>query len=404
MKTEICERLGIEFPIFAFSHCRDVVAAVSRAGGLGVLGAVAYSPEQLELELKWIDEHVDGKPYGVDTVIPAKYIGKDQGDITKEQLDQMITPAHRKWINDLLDRNGVPPLPDDVEEIEGLLGWSASGGRAHFEVAMNHPIALIANALGPPPEDIISQAHDKGVMVAALCGTVRQAIKQKTAGVDIVIASGYEAGGHTGEIGSMVLLPQVVDAVAPTPVLGAGGIGSGRQMAAAMAMGAAGVWDRLDLAHHRGVRLDSIARRQAIGRRFDRDGALALHQRQTRPSAQDSLHACVGRGPGVSGLPADASSVHGHSRSYATHYALRADGRRGFGFTPRNARGSGRRPDEHAQACASGHRRNGWRVHRRGRAGLRPALRFGLTHRDHLHCRLTSRTRFASLPVRFAFK
>ena len=75
MKTEICERLGIEFPIFAFSHCRDVVAAVSRAGGLVVLGAVAYSPEQLELELKWIDEHVDGKPYGVDTVIPAKYIG-----------------------------------------------------------------------------------------------------------------------------------------------------------------------------------------------------------------------------------------------------------------------------------------------------------------------------------------
>jgi NAD(P)H-dependent flavin oxidoreductase YrpB (nitropropane dioxygenase family) len=213
MKTEICERLGIEFPIFAFSHCRDVVAAVSRAGGLGVLGAVAYSPEQLELELKWIDEHVDGKPYGVDTVIPAKYIGKDQGDITKEQLDQMITPAHRKWINDLLDRNGVPPLPDDVEEIEGLLGWSASGGRAHFEVAMKHPIALIANALGPPPEDIISQAHDQGVLVAALCGTVRQAIKQKNAGVDIVIASGYEAGGHTGEIGSMVLLPQVVDAV-----------------------------------------------------------------------------------------------------------------------------------------------------------------------------------------------
>ena len=176
MKTEICERLGIEFPIFAFSHCRDVVAAVSRAGGLGVLGAVAYSPEQLELELKWIDEHVDGKPYGVDTVIPAKYIGKDQGDITKEQLDQMITPAHRRWINDLLDRNGVPPLPDDVEEIEGLLGWSASGGRAHFEVAMNHPIALIANALGPPPEDIISQAHDKGVMVAALCGGMRAVI------------------------------------------------------------------------------------------------------------------------------------------------------------------------------------------------------------------------------------
>ena len=215
---------------------------MSRAGGLGVLGAVAYSPEQLDLELKWIDEHVDGKPYGVDTVIPAKYIGRDQGDIDKTQLEEMITPAHRKWINDLLDRNGVPPIPDDVEKFEGLLGWSQSGGRAHFDVAMNHDIALIANALGPPPEDIISQAHDKGVVVAALCGTVKQAKAQKEAGVDIIIASGFEAGGHTGEIGSMVLLPQVVDAVAPTPVLGAGGIGSGKQMAAAMTLGAQGVW------------------------------------------------------------------------------------------------------------------------------------------------------------------
>ena len=242
MKTEICERLGIEFPIFAFSHCRDVVAAVSRAGGLGVLGAVAFSAEQLELELKWIDEHVDGKPYGVDTVIPAKYIGKGQGDHEKQDLEGMISDKHKAWIEKLLEEYGVPHLPKGVDPIESLLGWSESGGRAHFEVAMKHNIALIANALGPPPEDIIGEAHEQGVMVAALCGTVAQALKQKEAGVDIIIASGFEAGGHTGEIGTMVLLPQVVDAVAPTPVLGAGGIGSGRQMAAAMALGAQGVW------------------------------------------------------------------------------------------------------------------------------------------------------------------
>lgn len=242
MKTEICERLGIEFPIFAFSHCRDVVAAVSRAGGLGVLGAVAFSAEQLELELKWIDEHVDGKPYGVDTVIPAKYIGKGQGDHRKEDLEGMISEEHKAWIEKLLEEYGVPHIPDGVDRLEGLLGWSESGGRAHFDVAMKHGIALIANALGPPPADIIGEAHKKGVMVAALCGTVPQALKQKEAGVDIIIASGFEAGGHTGEIGTMVLLPQVVDAVAPTPVLGAGGIGSGRQMAAAMTLGAQGVW------------------------------------------------------------------------------------------------------------------------------------------------------------------
>lgn len=242
MKNELCELLGIEFPIFAFSHCRDVVAAVSKAGGLGVLGAVAYSPEQLELELQWIDKHVNGKPYGVDTVIPASYVGKDSGDMPKLDLEAMVPEKHRAWIEELLARHGVPELPEGVDETETLLGWSASGGRAHVEVALSHPIKLVANALGPPPADVIESAHAQDVVVAALCGSVRQAKLQKEAGVDIVIASGYEAGGHTGEIASMVLVPQVVDAVAPTPVLAAGGIGSGRQMAAAMMLGAAGVW------------------------------------------------------------------------------------------------------------------------------------------------------------------
>ena len=242
MKNELCERLGIEFPIFAFSHCRDVVAAVSRAGGLGVLGAVAFSPEQLETELKWIDEHVGGKPYGVDTVIPAAYVGRDQGDFKKEDLEKLIPEKQRRFVEGLLEKYGVPDLPQGEQETESLLGWSASGGRAHVNVALKHPIRLIANALGPPPEDIIKTAHERGLLVAALCGSVKQAKAQKEAGVDIIIASGYEAGGHTGEIGSMVLVPQVVDAVAPLPVLAAGGIGSGRQMAAAMVMGAAGVW------------------------------------------------------------------------------------------------------------------------------------------------------------------
>jgi len=242
VKNELCERLGIEFPIFAFSHCRDVVAAVSRAGGLGVLGAVAFSPEQLETELKWIDEHVSGKSYGVDTVIPAQYVGKSEGDFKKEDLEKLIPEQHRLFIDSLLKKYGVPEIPEGVEETESLLGWSASSGRAHVEVSLKHPIRLIANALGPPPEDVIKTAHGRGLLVAALCGSVKQAIAQKDAGVDIIIASGYEAGGHTGEIGSMVLLPQVVDAVAPTPVLAAGGIGSGRQMAAAMVLGAQGVW------------------------------------------------------------------------------------------------------------------------------------------------------------------
>jgi NAD(P)H-dependent flavin oxidoreductase YrpB (nitropropane dioxygenase family) len=242
MNNELCKRLGIEFPIFAFSHCRDVVAAVSRAGGFGVLGAVAYSPEQLEEELTWIDAHIDGKPYGVDTVIPVKYVGKESGDLAKADLQVQVPEVHKKFIKGLLDRYEVPPLPANVEQTEQLLGWSSSGGHAHVEVAFRHPIRLLANALGPPPADIIEAAHGRGILVAALCGTVEHARRQKEAGVDIVISSGYEAGGHTGEIGSMVLIPQIVDAVAPTPVLAGGGIASGRQMAAAMVLGAQGAW------------------------------------------------------------------------------------------------------------------------------------------------------------------
>jgi NAD(P)H-dependent flavin oxidoreductase YrpB (nitropropane dioxygenase family) len=240
--SDITKSLGIEFPIFAFSHCRDVVAAVSRAGGFGVLGAVAYSPEQLEEELTWIDEHVGGKPYGVDTVIPVKYVGKDAGDLSKADLEKHVPDGHKKFIHDLLARYEVPELPANVEHTESLLGWSATGGRAHVEVALRHPIRLIANALGPPPADIIETAHQRDIVVAALCGTPEHALRQKEAGVDIIISSGYEAGGHTGEIGSMVLIPQIVDAVAPLPVLAGGGIADGRQMAAAMVLGAAGVW------------------------------------------------------------------------------------------------------------------------------------------------------------------
>ena len=242
MKNQLCQSLGIEFPIFAFSHCRDVVAAVSRAGGFGVLGAVAYSPEQLEEELTWIDAHVDGKPYGVDTVIPVEYVGKDAGDLSRDALRKHVPDAHKRFIDELLAKYEVPELPAGVERTEDLLGWSASGGRAHVEVALKHPIRLIANALGPPPADIIKTAHDRGIVVAALCGSVEHAKRQKAAGVDIIISSGYEAGGHTGEIGSIVLIPQIVDAVAPLPVLAGGGIANGRQMAAALVLGAQGVW------------------------------------------------------------------------------------------------------------------------------------------------------------------
>jgi NAD(P)H-dependent flavin oxidoreductase YrpB (nitropropane dioxygenase family) len=244
VRTRVTELFGIEYPIFAFSHCRDVVAAVSRAGGMGVLGALYFTPEELETELAWIDEHAGGKPYGVDVVMPAKYEGAGLGDAGEmlDQLQGMIPPAHRTFVNDLLARHGVEPL---TEEGAGryLLGWTDATARPQVEVALKHPIALLASALGPPPADVVEEAHRHGVTVAGLASSARHARKQVDVGVDIIVAQGTEAGGHCGEVTTLVLIPEVIDAIqGAVPVLAAGGIVTGRQMAATVAMGADGAW------------------------------------------------------------------------------------------------------------------------------------------------------------------
>ena len=239
MHTDLCERFGIQYPIFAFTPSEHVAAAVSRAGGLGVLGAVRFNdPDELDRVLTWLDENTDGKPYGVDVVMPMKVPTEGRS----VDLQALIPPEHLSFVQRTLQQLGVPPLPEG-EGREGVLGWLHSVARSHVDVALKHRPVLIANALGSPPVDVIEQAHAQGVAVAALAGAAKHALSHVANGVDIIIAQGYEAGGHTGEIASMVLTPEVVDAVGPdVPVLGAGGIGSGRQVAASLALGAQGVW------------------------------------------------------------------------------------------------------------------------------------------------------------------
>ena len=240
MRTELCDRFGITYPIFVFTPSEKVAAAVSKAGGLGVLGCVRFNDaDDLERVLGWMDENTDGKPYGVDIVMPAKV--PTEGSAV--DIDKLIPQSHRDFVAKTLADLGVPPLPEDEERSEGVLGWLHSVARSHVEVALKHPIKLIANALGSPPRDVIDQAHEAGVPVAALAGSAKHAQRHVDNGVDIVVAQGHEAGGHTGEIASMVLWPEIVDALGgKAPVLAAGGIGTGRQVAAALALGASGVW------------------------------------------------------------------------------------------------------------------------------------------------------------------
>jgi NAD(P)H-dependent flavin oxidoreductase YrpB (nitropropane dioxygenase family) len=241
MQTRVTSMFGMEFPVFAFSHCRDVVAAVTNAGGFGVLGAVAHSPERLDIDLTWIDEQTRGRPYGVDLLLPSKY-APTGGTPDREAVRQLLPPEQQEFIDDIMARYQVPPLPDQIEQSAGRLTIAPDGVADLLDVAFAHPIRLVASALGEPPPSLTERAHDAGVAVAALAGKPEHARRSNERGADLIVAQGTEAGGHTGTISTMVLVPEVVDEVAPTPVLAAGGIARGRQVAAAMALGAEGVW------------------------------------------------------------------------------------------------------------------------------------------------------------------
>jgi NAD(P)H-dependent flavin oxidoreductase YrpB (nitropropane dioxygenase family) len=241
MGTPVTDLLGIELPLLAFSHCRDVVAAVTNAGGFGVLGAAAFSPGQLDVELGWIDDHVGGRPYGADILVPENVEGRGR-HLTPEQFAALVPEAHRAFVADLLDRHGVTGDGPTIG-LGGARMGNPDTNEDLMDVAFSHPIALLANALGRPPRSMLERARREGVAVAALVGARHHALRQLEAGVDLIVAQGSEAGGHTGEIATMVLVPEVVDAVAGrVPVLAAGGIVTGRQMAAALALGADGVW------------------------------------------------------------------------------------------------------------------------------------------------------------------
>jgi NAD(P)H-dependent flavin oxidoreductase YrpB (nitropropane dioxygenase family) len=252
MRTAITEMLGIEHPLLAFSHSERVVVAVSRAGGLGVLGAAQLTADELERKLAWLEGELGATPFGVDLLLPGNYEAAQDGGLDRGELVAQVPMEHRRFVADLLEEYGVPELEEGHtfgDHVDGR-GLPVTGNHTYtardtaplLEVCLASPMRLFANALGVAPPDVIEAFHERDVLVAGLAGTPRHGVKHREGGTDIVIAQGYEAGGHTGDIGSMVLIPDMVDAVDGLPVRAAGGIASGRQMAAAMVLGASGVW------------------------------------------------------------------------------------------------------------------------------------------------------------------
>ncbi len=242
--TPLCRRVGVDLPVFAFSHCRDVVAAVSRAGGLGVLGAGSMTPEDLETDLAWLDRECAGRAYGVDLMFPAKTAGDDPADLATR-----IPPTHRDFVAALDAELGIPPRRSDPghvrlggmpTEMDHLM--THANAYALWEVARSHRIRLMASALGPPPAAVRAQAENRDIVVAGLVGDPRHVRHQLAADVAVIVAQGYEAAGHTGNVTTMVLVPQVVTAAGNVPVVAAGGIATGQQIVAALALGAQAVW------------------------------------------------------------------------------------------------------------------------------------------------------------------
>ncbi|MHC1559064.1 NAD(P)H-dependent flavin oxidoreductase [Actinomycetospora sp. C-140] len=261
IQTKLTDLLGVEHPIVGFNRSPAVVTEVSRAGGYGVLGAVAYTAEQLDAQLTWIEEQLDGRPYGVDLLVPEKTAAADAADVVAS-LRAQIPAEHLAFVDELLARYGIPVAADAGRGDEVVAGMSRAGAEAQLDVVFAHRPTLVANALGAPPPHLVERAHGAGMAVASLVGARRHAERQLAAGVDVLVAQGTEAGGHTGTVATTVLTPEIVDVARGKPVLAAGGIASGDQMAAALALGASGVWcGSVWLASHEDVAPESVKRK-----------------------------------------------------------------------------------------------------------------------------------------------
>ena len=238
LHTPLCDKLGIEYPIVAFTHCKDVAVAVINSGGFAVLGEALHTPDHIAADIKWIRERIGGKPFGIDLVLPSSV----PEEKSVEELLAMIPAEHRAFEQKIKAKYNVPD-PKVRPDIHVWGGLDQKRALNQLEVIFDERVPVFASGLGSPAF-LLKRAHELGMQVWGLVGKPRQAKKQLTAGTDVIIAQGFDAAGHTGNIGTFSIVPQVVDAARGTgvPIIAAGGVTTGRHLAAALALGADGVW------------------------------------------------------------------------------------------------------------------------------------------------------------------
>ena len=234
-RTPLCDRLGIDIPIFSFAHSLEVTAAVSRAGGYGVYGATHDEPAQILEHARALKEMCEGRPFGLDILLPTVTVDRDD----KAAAEAEIPPGHRQFIAHLREKYQVPPATTQHLFMNHVRSQELFAAQA--DAVIRSGANMFAMAVGTPG-DVVARAKAAGQVTLSLIGSPRHAARVKATGVDLLVAQGYDAGAHTGTVGTLSLIPQVVDLVGDLPVIGAGGIATGRQIAAALALGAQGVW------------------------------------------------------------------------------------------------------------------------------------------------------------------
>lgn len=236
LHTRLCDMLGIEFPIVAFTHCKDVAVAAINAGGFAVLGETHRTPDEISADVKWIRERIGTKPFGIDLVLPASV--PPSGTI--DDLLAQIPETHRQFIQDMKRRHNIPEPKKPPELYQ--LGWMTQDvPRKQVDTVLEERVPVLAFGLGSP-NFIVEAAHARGTLLWGMVGRPRQAKRELDAGVDAIVAQGFDAGGHTGSIGTFSIVPLIRELAGDRPVIAAGGVTTGRHLAGAIALGADGVW------------------------------------------------------------------------------------------------------------------------------------------------------------------